>query len=182
MARIPYVDGAAASAEVRAIFDRLERGAVPLFGRPFVLNPMRALAHSPVLLRRVSSLGNAMLKDLALDPKLRELAVLQLFRVNRCDYGFQQHVIIGKAAGLNDKQIANVGAYRTYPYYGDDERLVLEYAETVTRDVTVPDELFIRIRERFSDQEIVELTMVIAYWNMMSRFLMPLQIEIEEDE
>ena len=123
-----------------------------------------------------------MLKDLALDAKLRELAVLQLFRVNRCDYGFQQHVIIGKAAGLNDKQIANVGAYRTYPYYGDDERLVLEYAETVTRDVTVPDELFARIRERFSDQEIVELTMVIAYWNMMSRFLMPLQIETEEGE
>jgi 4-carboxymuconolactone decarboxylase len=179
MARIPYVDKVNASAEVQAIFNRLEHAAVPVFGRPFVLNVMRALAHAPVLLRRVSSLGNAMLNDLTLDPKLRELAVLQLFRINRCDYGFQQHVTIGKAAGLNDKQIANVGAYRTYPYYADVERLVLEYAEAVTRDVAVSEELFARIRQQFSDQQIVELTMVIAYWNMMSRFLMPLQVEIE---
>jgi AhpD family alkylhydroperoxidase len=134
-----------------------------------------------VLLRRVSSLGNVFLGDLKLDPKLRELAVLQLFRVNRCDYGFQQHVVIGKAVGLNDKQIANVGAYRSYPYYSDAERLVLEYAEVVTRDIVVSDDLFARVRDQFSDEEIVELTMAIAYWNMMSRFLVPLQIDPEEN-
>jgi AhpD family alkylhydroperoxidase len=182
MARIPYVDKDTASAEVRAIFTRLEQSTTTLFGRPFVLNVMRALAHSPVLLRRISSLGNAMLNDLHLDPKLRELAVLQLFRVNRCEYGFQQHVTIAKAVGVNDKQIANVGGYRTYPYYTDAERLALEYAEVVTRDLEVPDELFARVRSTFSDQEIVELTMVIAYWGMMSRFLVALEIEAEGKE
>ena len=182
MARIPYVDAATASPEVQAIFGRLEKNATSLFGRPFVLNVMRALAHSPVLLRRVSSLGNVLLNDLKLDPKLRELAVLQLFRVNRCDYGFQQHVVIGKAVGLNDKQIANVSGYRSYPYYSDVERLVLEYAEVVTRDLVVSDDLFARVRDRFRDGEIVELTMVIAYWNMMSRFLVPLQVDPEESE
>jgi AhpD family alkylhydroperoxidase len=182
MARIPYLDTATAPPEIRAIFGRLEKSAVSLYGRPFVLNVMRALAHSPVLLRRVSSLGNVFLGDLKLDPKLRELAVLQLFRVNRCDYGFQQHVVIGKAVGLNDKQIANVGAYRSYPYYSDAERLVLEYAEMVTRDIVVSDDLFARVRDQFSDEEIVELTMAIAYWNMMSRFLVPLQIDPEENE
>lgn len=179
MARLPYVDNNTASPEVLAIFKRLEQSAVTTFGRPFVLNVMRALAHSPVLLRRISSLGNAMLNDLHLDAKLRELAVLQLFRVNRCEYGFQQHVTIAKAVGLNDKQIANVGGYRTYPYYTDLERLVLEYAEVVTRDPEVSDDLFGRVRARFDDQDIVELTMVIAYWNMMSRFLLAIQVELE---
>jgi AhpD family alkylhydroperoxidase len=182
MARLPYVDQETASAEVQTIFTRLERSAATMFGRPFVLNVMRALAHSPVLLRRVSSLGNAMLNDLRLDPKRRELAVLQLFRVNRCAYGFQQHVTIAKTVGVNDKQIANVGGYRTYPYYSDVERLVLEYAEVVTRDLHVPDELFARLRMQFTDQEIVELTMVIAYWGMMSRFLVALEIEVEGQE
>jgi len=180
MARVPYVDGATGPAELQAIFGRLRERSIALFGRGFVPHVMRALAHSPALLRRVSSLGNVMLTDLALDPPLRELAVLQLFRVNRCDYGFQQHVAIAKQAGLDDKRIANVGAYRSYPYYSDTERLVLEYSETVTRDLVVPDELFARVRRRFDDREIVELTMVIAYWNMMSRFLLSLAIDLEE--
>ncbi|HUI25912.1 MAG TPA: carboxymuconolactone decarboxylase family protein [Candidatus Kryptonia bacterium] len=180
MARLPYVDQQSAPPDVQAIFKRLEHAAVAQFGRPFVLNVMRALAHAPVLLRRISSLGNAMLNDLTLDPRLRELAVLQLFRVNRCDYGFQQHVALAKGVGLNDKQIANVGAYRSYPYYSEVERVVLEYAEVVTKDLTVSDDLFARVRAQFNDQQLVELTMVIAYWNMMSRFLIPLQVEVEE--
>ena len=182
MARIPYVDEQHASHEVQAIFKRLEQAAVSQFGRPLVLNVMRALAHAPVLLRRISSLGNALLNDLTLDPQLRELAVLQLFQVNRCDYGFQQHVVIAKSVGLSDKHIANVGGYRSYPYYSDVERIVLEYAEAVTRDLMVSDELFARVRQHFNDQQLVELTMVIAYWNMMSRFLIPLQVEVESEE
>ena len=182
MARIPYVDPRNAPDDVQTIIKRLERTAVSQFGRPFVLNVMRAVAHAPVLLRRVSSLGNAMLNDLSLDPQLRELAVLQLFRVNRCEYGFQQHVALAKGVGLNDKHIANVGAYRSYPYYSEVERVVLEYAEAVTKDLTVSDELFARVRAHFTDQQLVELTMVIAYWNMMSRFLIPLQVEVETED
>jgi AhpD family alkylhydroperoxidase len=182
MTRTPYVDKGNATPEVQAIYARLEQAAEPLFGRPMVLNVMRALAHSPVLLRRVSSLGNVMLNDLTLDPQLRELAALQLFRVNRCDYGFQQHVVIAKLVGLSDKQIANIGAYRTYPYYSEVERVVLEYAEVMTRDVQVSDDLFAQVLRLFDNRQIVELTMVIAYWNMMSRFLVALQVDLEDGE
>ncbi|MBI4517904.1 MAG: carboxymuconolactone decarboxylase family protein [Deltaproteobacteria bacterium] len=163
MARVPEIDPAATGAQTMC--DSLVTAA------------LRALARSPALPQGVSALGQALRDGLSLDPQLCELAVLQLFRLTHCDVGFRQRMAVAKVAGLSDKQIANVGAYRTYAYYDDRERLVLEYAEVVTRAVAVPDELFARIRAHFNEREIVELTMVIAYWNMLARLLVPLQLE-----
>ena len=57
------------------------------------------------------------------------------------------------------------------------ERLAMEYAELVTRDANrVPDEFFARLRESFSEPEIVELTFVIGLITMLNRFNNALQI------
>jgi len=51
------------------------------------------------------------------------------------------------------------------------ERLVLEYADRMTRTpVEVPDALFARLRERFSEAQLVELTSAIAWENYRARF------------
>jgi 4-carboxymuconolactone decarboxylase len=51
------------------------------------------------------------------------------------------------------------------------ERLVLEYADAMTRTpVKVPDALFARLRERFSEAQLVELTSAIAWENYRARF------------
>ena len=51
------------------------------------------------------------------------------------------------------------------------ERLVLEYADAMTRTpVEVPDALFARLRERFGEAQLVELTSAIAWENYRARF------------
>ena len=65
------------------------------------------------------------------------------------------------------------------PTFSDDERLAMRYAAAITRTVSVPDALFGEIRKRFSPTEIVELTAAIATYNMVARFLMPLEIPKE---
>ncbi|MEN9624075.1 MAG: hypothetical protein RJB17_870 [Pseudomonadota bacterium] len=58
----------------------------------------------------------------------------------------------------------------------DIERLVVQYAAQMTRNVKVDDALFAAMQARFTTTELVELTTAIATYNMVARFLVALQI------
>ena len=78
---------------------------------------------------------------------------------------------MGRASGITPEQIANLNSYLTDFNFSALERLVLEYADAMTRiPVEVPDALFARLRERFNEAELVELTSAIAWENYRARF------------
>jgi alkylhydroperoxidase family enzyme len=61
--------------------------------------------------------------------------------------------------------------YRADVNFSELERLVLEYADAMTRTpVEVSDALFTRLRERFTEAQLVELTSAIAWENYRARF------------
>ena len=79
--------------------------------------------------------------------------------------------------GVPDEKILALGDYATSPFFDDKERAALEYADAMTitgRDVS--DELFARLRTVFTDDEIVELTMIIAWENSSSKFNRALRV------
>ena len=87
---------------------------------------------------------------------------------------------MGRANGISAGQIANLNRYRTDFNFSDLERLVLEYADGMTQTpVEVPDALFARLRERFTEAELVELTSAIAWENYRARFDHAFGIEAE---
>jgi alkylhydroperoxidase family enzyme len=69
------------------------------------LNPFRMLAHAGTTGKRVLSLGNALLSQLELQPKLRELAILQVAHESGADYEWVQHVALARSAGVTQAQI-----------------------------------------------------------------------------
>ena len=78
---------------------------------------------------------------------------------------------MGRASGITAEQIANLNSYRTDVSFSALERLVLEYADAMTRiPVEVSDSLFARLRERFDEAELVELTSAIAWENYRARY------------
>jgi 4-carboxymuconolactone decarboxylase len=87
---------------------------------------------------------------------------------------------VGREHGISEPQIANLNRYRTDFNFSDLERLVLEYADAMTRTpVEVSDALFARLRERFSEAQLVELTSAIAWENYRARFDHAFGIESE---
>ena len=79
--------------------------------------------------------------------------------------------------GVPDEKIDALGDYETSPLYTDAERAALAYADAMTvtgRDVS--DELFARLRESYTDDEIVELTEAVAWENASSKFNRALRI------
>ena len=78
---------------------------------------------------------------------------------------------VGREHGITAEQIANLNRYRTDFNFSEVERLVLEYADAMTRTpVEVSDALFARLRERFSEEQLVEVTSAIAWENYRARF------------
>src|SRR4029077_20099776 len=78
---------------------------------------------------------------------------------------------VGGESGIRPEQIANLNRYRTDFNFSDLERLALGYADAMTRTPgEVPDALFARLRERFSEAQLVELTSAIAWENYRARF------------
>jgi alkylhydroperoxidase family enzyme len=87
---------------------------------------------------------------------------------------------VGRASGITTAQIANLHTYRADFNFSELERLVLEYADGMTRTpVEVSDALFARLREKFTEPELVELTSAIAWENYRARFDHAFGIEAE---
>ena len=79
--------------------------------------------------------------------------------------------------GIPDEKILALEQYAESPLYSDKERVALEYADAMTitgRDVD--DDLFARVRQFFNEDEIVELTMIIAWENSSSKFNRALRV------
>jgi 4-carboxymuconolactone decarboxylase len=56
---------------------------------------------------------------------------------------------------------------------------VLAYADTMTRDVVVPDAVFAEVARHLNAREIVELTVLIGTYNMNARVLQALELDLE---
>jgi alkylhydroperoxidase family enzyme len=84
---------------------------------------------------------------------------------------------VGSALGISDEKLLALLDWEASPLFDETERLVLEYADSMTitgRDVS--DDLFDRLRQRFDDDAIVELTEIVAWENASSKFNRALRV------
>jgi AhpD family alkylhydroperoxidase len=111
-----------------------------------------------------------------LPARYRELVILRIALVNRAPYEFKAHRHHGAAAGLSEQQLDGLTEWRTPGLFDERDRAVLEYCDTMTTKIEVPEATFQGVRGLFDDRELVELTATIAGYNLVSRFLVALQV------
>ena len=84
---------------------------------------------------------------------------------------------MGSEVGIPDEKLVAVLDWRSSPLFDERERVALEYADAITMtDRDVDDALFARVRRHFTEDEVVELTAVIAWENCSSKFNRALRI------
>jgi 4-carboxymuconolactone decarboxylase len=145
------------------------------------LNLFRMLAHAGTTGKRVLSLGTALLSQLELPPKLRELAILQVAHESGADYEWVQHVALARSAGVKEAQIEAIerGSVPA-SLFADQERQVLLFTKEVYRGRTISDEDFAGMTQAFTSREIVELLLTVGYYTMLARFMKVLEIDSDE--
>ena len=107
---------------------------------------------------------------------LRELMILRVAVVNRAPYEFDAHVPHAQKAGVSDAKIAAVRETVIGGVFTESEAMVLELADTMTRNIDVPEALMDRLKARLDARGVVETVATVAAYNMVSRFLVALQI------
>ena len=107
---------------------------------------------------------------------LRELMILRVAVVNRAPYEFDAHVPHAQKAGVSDAKIAAVRETVIGSVFSESEAMVLELADTMTRNIDVPEALMDRLKAKLDARGVVETVATVAAYNMVSRFLVALQI------
>ena len=159
MTRLPYLDPNLASAPVQ---DAL--AALP------DLHLFRVLGHAESVLTPWLALGAALLSSLSLNPRLRELVILQVARSAGSDYERVQHEAIAAGVGVPPEQIrAVVGGYLEDPVLGDSAA-VLRVVDELVRTHATSDAGF-AIPRLYISARAGSLT------NMVLRWLKPCMIE-----
>jgi 4-carboxymuconolactone decarboxylase len=136
---------------------------------------------SPPVADGWSALLGAIRGEMVLDGRLRELVILRIAVLNGAGYEWQAHEPYARRCGVTDAEIEAVRHGPADPVFGPAERAVLSYADTMTREVAVGAELFGQLAELLGPRELMELTATVACYNMVSRFLVALEISMPED-
>jgi alkylhydroperoxidase family enzyme len=170
MARVPYLQLSDLPPEHRDIL-----------ARPIALN--RAMANSPNAAKAVTVLAMYIRNQSKLDARLRELAILQVGYLARSAYEYSHHVKLGREAGVTDDDIRAIGEETAgRPTRLDDlSKTVLRAAREMTGDLAMSDATFAALEKALGREQVIDLTLVIAFYNAVVRLLGTLQIDVEPE-
>jgi uncharacterized peroxidase-related enzyme len=154
----------------------------PWYVRPFFWNQHRkygAVLDSALLWARSPRLflGAALLygiidrKSSPIEPALRSLLTVRVSQINGCRFCVDLNSATLLKRGARPEKVDALDRWRESSVFNDRERAALDYAEAMTRsDLQVDDGVFARLRRHFDDEAIIELTALVAFQNMSSKF------------
>jgi AhpD family alkylhydroperoxidase len=149
----------------------------------------RLMLHSPAAAMAWYEQNSSLRWETKLDGFLRELVIVRVAVVTGCEYVKRVHVnVYAEEEGFTPAQVAAVAD--TTIRWDDDaspaaaafdakSRVALAYIDAMTRTVAVPDAVFNALRPHFDERQIVELTMLVGAYNMLTRVLTALDADLE---
>ena len=105
------------------------------------------------------------------DSKLLDLVRMRASQINGCAYCLDMHSKDARANGETEQRLYGLSAWRETPYFSARERAALDWTEALTlvADTHVPDDVFERVREQFSEEELAQLSLAVVAINGWNR-------------
>ena len=136
----------------------------------------QVLLNAPEIAQGWEALLTAVRNRNSLSPIVMEMIILRVAVLNRAQYEFDAHKPHAIKAGMSEEKIEALKELSLSPIFNDEEKEILLLTDVMTKDIQVPDDIFAPIKNRYNDQEILELVTTISAYNMVSRLLNALQI------
>jgi alkylhydroperoxidase family enzyme len=170
MARLPYLDPADLAPEHKHLLSRN-------------INLLRVLTHNPEAATAFHGVGMYIRHHSKLDPRLRELAILQVGWLARSPYEWSHHVKISYDFGVTDDDIkALIDESAGKPNKLEPlAKTVLRAAREMTTGGAMTDATYAELAKTFDGPRMIDLTLTIGFYNAVVRILGTLQIDVEPD-
>jgi alkylhydroperoxidase family enzyme len=171
MARIQGVAPDKAGPMVRLVYVFMRRGMKKMTGRQPArgsgIEPVEVWACRPKMMSGMGKFQQAVRKGRSVDGRLKNLVELKGAQMIGCEFCVDLGSQICRNSGFSDDELLALPRYRQSEKFTEREKTALDYAVAVMRTpVEVTDELFARMKEHFSDEQMVELTALLALVNL----------------
>ena len=174
MARVPLIKEEDYP-ELSGLIDTFRAGR-----RGRLINIYRMLLNAPPLAESWFNHSNTVRWKTTLAGRLREIVIIRMGHLANSQYVLRQHVpSLALADGLSLEECDALADWRPSKLFIERERAALAYADAMTRDITVPDDVFAEVKRHFNTREIVELTVLVGSYNMNARVVQALQLDLE---
>jgi 4-carboxymuconolactone decarboxylase len=131
------------------------------------LEPIEIWAHQPKMMIGMGRFNQAVRRGKTVEERIKNLVELKGAQMIGCEFCVDLSSQICRNRGFTDEELLALPRYRSSDLFDDREKAVLDYTVAVMRTpVEMTDELFARISEHFSDEQIVEITALLTVVNL----------------
>ena len=170
MARLPYLDVTDLAPEHQHLLKRN-------------INLLRLMSHSPKGATAFHAMGQYIRYESPLNPRLREMAILQIGYLTRSVYEYTHHIKISRDFGVTDEDIRAIAAETKGQRTQLDPltQTVLRAAREMTRGYAASDDTFAVLKSSLDHESLTDLVLIISFYNAVVRFLETMQIDNEPE-
>jgi 4-carboxymuconolactone decarboxylase len=156
---------------VKLVYWFMRRGMKKMTGRDPAhgtgIEPVEVWAHQPKMMSGMGKFQGAVRKAHGVDERTKNLMELKGAQMIGCEFCVDLGSQICRNSGFSDEELLALPRYRQSDLFTEREKTALDYAVGVMRTpVDVSDELFRRMGEHFSDEQMVELTALMTVVNL----------------
>jgi alkylhydroperoxidase family enzyme len=171
MTRIQGIPQDQAGPMTKIVYRFMRRGMKKMTGREPArgtgIEPVEVWAHQPKMMSGMGKFQGAVRKGKAVDERLKNLMELKGAQMIGCEFCVDLGSQICRNSGFSDDELLALPRYRQSDLFTEREKLALDYAVAVMRTpVEVTDDLFARMKEHFSDAQLVEMTALLTVVNL----------------
>ncbi len=171
MARIQGVPQDQAGPMVKLVYRFMRKGVKKMTGREAAhgsgIEPVEIWAHQPKMMSGMGKFQQAVRKGNTVDERLKYLVELKGSQMIGCEFCLDLGSQICRNSGFSDEELLAIPRYRQSELFTEREKVALDYTVAVMRTpVEVTDELFARMKEHFSDEQLVEITALLTVVNL----------------
>jgi len=171
MARVQGVSPDHASPMVRLVYVFMRRGMKKMTGRDPArgsgIEPVEVWAYQPKMMSGMGKFQGAVRKGRTVDERLKNLIELKGAQLIGCEFCVDLGSQICRNSGFSDDELLALPRWQQSDLFTEREKTALDYAVAVMRTpVEVTDDLFARMKEYFSDEQMVEITALLTVVNL----------------
>lgn len=184
--RLPWYSPDGLSDEQRTIY----AGVLAKYGPepPFPLHdeegrlhgPFNAMLAAPGVGAAWQRLSAAVGGETSLSARVREIVILAVATARDSAFEWSAHRRAGRAAGLTEEEITALGAQSTAESFSPAERAALGFARSLLRDRDADDARYSAAERHFGDAGVVELIVLVGYYDMLATLLRTLRVPVPE--
>ena len=171
MARIQGIQRDQAGPMVKLVYWFMRKGMKKMTGREPArgsgIEPVEIWAYQPKMMSGMGKFQQAVQKGRTVDERLKNLVELKGAQMIGCEFCVDLGSQICRNSGFSDDELLALPRYRDSDLFSEREKAALDYTVAVMRTpVEVTDELFARMKEHFSNKQLVEITALLTVVNL----------------